>query len=249
MTLKKGGEKTYDLWDDPDSMKELQWLLARPTVFPVVSPLSPTIALGSSPSQAPCMKVFNVLELFDIIIDYIVGPDIPQLAEKLETFDCIVGQDVSQTQLASELQANDSDAFTPSCIIQTTKTIFALLQVNKSLYTTFLRHRQNIFLRIAWMHGWMLPFTPRDWKNWPNGIFHNGSVLKVGHNQDWRTYLLTFLRKEDVHVRNRWRFHKMAVQFGRGQSMAEFCWRSQVGDVDFRPDVKKAPEPWCWEME
>ncbi|GJJ15201.1 hypothetical protein Clacol_009477 [Clathrus columnatus] len=239
MTLKKGEKSTYDHWEDPNSMRKLQWLLARPTVFPVVSSLSPSIAFGTSPSMTPRARF---MELFDIIIGCIIEPHIPQtqLTEELETVDCIE----SETQLASELQSDNT--FTPYSIIQSTKTIFALLQVNKSLYTTILRDRQTLFLRLAWMHGWMLPFTPQDWRNWSNGPFHNGTVFKVGHNQDWRTYLLIFLRKGDVYVRNRWRFHRMALQFGRGRSTAKLCWRSEVGDVRFRPELKP-PKSWFWE--
>ncbi|GJJ15206.1 hypothetical protein Clacol_009482 [Clathrus columnatus] len=228
-------ENKNDYWWDPDFVKELQWLLARPTGFPVVPSLSSSTSIAfttttSLTSQSPCIEVFKISELIDVILDYITG------------------QDISQTELADKLQLNY--IFTPLSVIQSTETIFALLQVNKSLYATFLRDRQAIFLRLAWLHGWMLPFTPQDWNNWPNGTFRNGIIFKVDETQDWRSYLLTFLRKEDVHVRNRWKFHKMAVQFARGAKKMIYgtmvCLRPDVGELGFRPDVKP-PRPWFWE--
>ncbi|GJJ15220.1 hypothetical protein Clacol_009496 [Clathrus columnatus] len=146
------------------------------------------------------------------------------------------------SRLEEELKAED--VFTPSSVIQGTKDIFSLLQVNRDFYTAIVQDRQNIFLRLSWMHGWMLPSTPRDWDNWTNGAFHNGSVLEAKDNQDWRAYLLVFLRKKNVHVKSRWRLHRMVIQFGRGRSEVKdddgktYRWRFPVGELAFRADVK-----------
>lgn len=224
-TPKKDGTEVMEQWYDPSSMKELQWLLARPTIFPTVPSFSSSSSIAfstpTSTSQAPCMKVFNVPELFDLILDRVI---------------C---WNVSQSEIAEELQSDT--VFTPESLKQGAQAVFALLQVNKEFYTAIVRDHQDIFLHIAWAHGWMLPMTPEDWKHWPNEIFHTGTAFRVGSDADWRAYLLIFLRKEDVHVKNRWRFNKMALQFARGRSevidMREYRWRFNVGELGFRADV------------
>ncbi|GJJ15221.1 hypothetical protein Clacol_009497 [Clathrus columnatus] len=232
---RKEGKEGEDAWLDPDSMLPLQWLLAKPGIFPVVPSLDPsvTFALSLTTLQTPFMKIFKFPEIVDIILNYVIGEDIPQ------------------SQLEEEFKAKD--VFTPSSVIQGTEDVFSLLQVNRTFYTAIIRDRQHIFLRLAWMHGWMLPFTPEDWEEWRRTNkepFHNGKELKVKEGQDWRAYLLEFLEQDDDNIGNRWRFHRMAMQFGRGQveikDGKERRWRFPVGELAFRPDGKE-PEPWFWE--
>jgi hypothetical protein len=96
----------------------------------------------------------------------------------------------------------------------------------------------------------MLPSTPADWKEWRD---RSGPELDLRLDQllDWRGYLLTFLRKQDRVVKNRWRFHRMAVQCARGRARPATetrpAWRWSVGELGLRSGVLP-PEALAWEL-
>ncbi|KIJ55497.1 hypothetical protein M422DRAFT_24069 [Sphaerobolus stellatus SS14] len=370
-------KECIDEWYDRPSMVDLNWILARPTVFPAVPTILNSIVppVASIPSRAPCMKVFDIPELLDLILDHIICWDVcqSQFVEEMkiaypliivspdnyiaesgeeeegegeedageedeesilatvgeiandakeeynhdkeavsgetevvniekEGFETVDGkeevinnedskevvnngrkvpnkeEDVpngeknvpnseedeeevpsdeveavnNEVEVGPDEEQKVSPAYVPPSIDQATRSIFSLLQVNRELYTAIVSDRQDIFLRLAWQHGWMLPATPEDWSNWPNGTFHNGTIFQVEKGQDWRAYFLTFLRKEDAHVRNRWRFHRMAWQFANGRKMIvededpQISLEWSVGELGVR--TQAAPlKAWSWE--
>lgn len=66
-------------WLDPKSMEDTKWLLASPTRLPTPSPLQPSKVKSSVVKRG---KFFDINELIDIILSYIV--DIPSEVLKNE---------------------------------------------------------------------------------------------------------------------------------------------------------------------
>ncbi|KAJ7511397.1 hypothetical protein B0H11DRAFT_1954978 [Mycena galericulata] len=222
-----------DRWDDPDTMEDTAWILTRPTCFPTpagieVLPSTAVTTISESSSPAAYMKVFSISELLNIVLSDIV--------------------DVGPSVAAAELAA-DAAQFDPASLTSATKTLLALCQVNHFFHRAITCHRQGLFLLLASQYGWMLPSTPADWKEWR---IRSGPELDLRLEQplDWRAYLLTFLRKEDRFVKNRWRMHRMTVQFARGRARPATetspAWRWSVGNLGLRSSIVP-PEAWAWE--
>ncbi|KAJ7779245.1 hypothetical protein B0H16DRAFT_1300620 [Mycena metata] len=233
-----------DCWDDPDSMEDTAWILTRPTALPIPPPIAVGASWTASESGSKCMTIFAIPELLDFVLSLIVEIT-PQGAAK---------------ELMHEFKGS-ATAFDPVSLISATKTLFALGQVNRFFHDALLVHRQGLFLLLASQYGWMLPTqfgdlattvptTPADWKEWCD---RSGPDLDLRLEQplDWRAYLLTFMRKEDSVVKNRWRLHRMSVQFARGLYMpateTEAAWRWSVGSLGLRSNIVP-PDPWAWEL-
>ncbi|KAJ7041019.1 hypothetical protein C8F04DRAFT_1219614 [Mycena alexandri] len=217
-----------DQWADPDSMEDTAWILTHPTALPMPPPIAAAAPWTASESSPECITIFAIPELLNVVLSFIVEVDPHDAAKELR--ECVT-------------------AFDPPSLISATKTLFALCQVNHFFYDALLVHRQGLFLLLASQYGWMLPSTPGDWKEWRE---RSGPDLDLRLEQpfDWRTYLLTFLRKEYPVVRNRWRLHRMSVQFARGlhspATGTEAAWRWSVGSLGLRSSVV-SPDLWGWE--
>ncbi|KAF7290355.1 hypothetical protein HMN09_01293500 [Mycena chlorophos] len=124
--------------------------------------------------------------------------------------------------------------------------VLAFYRVNRYLHDTIAIAHQNVFLRLAAQFGWMLPNTPGDWRDW-----ERTELESARHDRDWRAFLIACLRKEDPAVKNRWRMHRMTVQFAHGRSRPKTAtaaeWRWRVGKVKV-PSALVAPEPFEWEL-
>ncbi|KAF7305274.1 hypothetical protein HMN09_00778400 [Mycena chlorophos] len=55
-------------WEDPDTMEDCVWLLTRPHCLPMPSLPPPTDPPPSSADEPPCMKVFGISELLQIVL-------------------------------------------------------------------------------------------------------------------------------------------------------------------------------------
>ncbi|KAF5013623.1 hypothetical protein FDECE_384 [Fusarium decemcellulare] len=200
----------------PESMEECNWLLARPTLLPALQPLQPsTIEMASTGVR----KVFGVPELLNAILGYVA--------------------DVPTEVMEEELKQGQDDFDAPSAIIAA-KALLALTQVDRWFYHEIVTKRQSLFLESARNFGWMLPFTREDWSDskWANGWSKNSGPKS---HIDWRAHMLTCLNKNTPHVRNRWRFHMMAVQFARGTSRFRNekrpDWYWNAGKLGFKPNM------------
>jgi hypothetical protein len=219
-----------DRWDDPDTMEDTAWILTRPITLPLPaaieasSPTVTTVAESSSPAQ--CMKTFIVPELLNLVLSSII--------------------EVTPSDVAKEVKESGED-FDPPSLISATRTLLALLQVNHFFHDAITVHRQGLFLLLALKYGWMLPSTPAEWKAWRD---RGGPELDLRLEQplDWRAYLLTFLRKEEAVVRNRWRMHVQCAR-GRARSATETsaAWRWSVGELGLPSSIVQ-PEGWAWEL-
>ena len=100
-------------------------------------------------------------------------------------------------------------------------------------------------MHLAWQHDWKLPVSLLDWAAWLNGALVGEGRLCCQSDKD--CYLLTFLRK---HMKNRWRFHQMHVQFAKGKMQLRakgvIPWRWSFGLVVL--NSLTPPEPWSWEV-
>ncbi|RGP69392.1 hypothetical protein FLONG3_7788 [Fusarium longipes] len=188
-----------------EAANELQWLLGRPTLLPAPQELQ-LATTECAPLRAE-HRVFGIPELLDNILDYII--------------------EVPIEVLQSELKER-RDTFEASSAIVAAKTLLSLAQVNRSFYQAIVGDRQGAFLRAIKNFGWMLPFTPADWADseWPDKVLEDAALVG-GSNTDWRSYMLKCVHKATPNIRNRWRLHKMAVQFGRGGTP-----RGQRGHLD-----------------
>ncbi|KAJ3542908.1 hypothetical protein NM208_g3852 [Fusarium decemcellulare] len=210
----------------PESMVDCNWLLARPTLLPALQPLQPSTIEMASPDVR---RVFGVPELLDAILGYVA--DVP--AEVME----------------EELKQSQDDFDAPSAIIAA-KALLALTQVDRWFYHEIVTKRQFLFLEAARNFGWMLPFTPDDWSDskWTNDWFKNSGQKS---HIDWRAHMLTCLNTNTPHVWNRWRFHKMAVQFARGTSRfrneTRPDWYWNAGKLGFKPNMEP-PTHEEWEL-
>ncbi|KAM0549502.1 hypothetical protein ACHAPJ_009318 [Fusarium lateritium] len=227
----------YDFWDlysdeedssNLETVKEIEWLLARPTYLPAPQKLQLVTTQG--PSLRAGSKVFDIPELLDNILDHIV--DVP----------------VNVTE--SELKASHRTFEAPSAVTAA-KTLLSLAQVNRSFYQA-VSNRQGLFFTAIQNFGWMLPFSPADWSDseWPDTVLEERAISR-GSGIDWRGYMLKCVNKPTPHIRNRWRLHKMAVQFARGANGHRFeetpscIWNA--GSLAFKPDLQKS-EAQGWEV-
>ncbi|KAJ7615230.1 hypothetical protein DFH06DRAFT_1239912 [Mycena polygramma] len=221
-----------DRWDDPDSMDDTAWILTRLTCLPLpvaLKAVSPPAAIPEPTSSADCMKIFSVPELLDLVLSAIV-----------EVFPC---------DAATELM-EDGAEFDPPSLVSATKALLALCQVNRFFHDAIIRDRQGLFLLLASQYRWMLPSTPGDWKERRE---RSGPELDLRLEQalDWRGYMLNFLRKGDRVVKNRWRMHRMSVQFARGRARLPTettpAWSWSVGSLGLRSGIV-SPDAWAWEL-
>ncbi|KAJ6559811.1 hypothetical protein B0H19DRAFT_1145841 [Mycena capillaripes] len=220
-----------DRWDDPDSMEDTAWILSPPIHLPTpvaIKASSPT-TISDSSSLVDCMKVFGIPELLNLVLSAIV--------------------EVASSDAAAELTENAAQ-FDPPSLVSATQTLLALCQVDHFFHDSILRDRQGLFLLLASQYGWMLPSTPTEWKEWRERSGLDSLDLRLEQPLDWRSYLLPFLRKEDRVVRNRWRMHRMSVQFARGRARLATetspAWRWSVGELGLRSSMSP-PEAWAWE--
>ncbi|KAF4956393.1 hypothetical protein FSARC_11595 [Fusarium sarcochroum] len=236
MKERSGQDFRFAHWDtegreclNPESMKEVEWLLARPTYLPAPQQLQ--LVTTKAPSSRESRKVFELPELLDNILTYIV--------------------DMPVHVIESELK-EDSQIFEAQSAVTTAKTLLSLAQVDRWFYQAIVGNRQDLFFRAIQNFGWMLPFCPADWSDseWPDTILEDRTVLR-GSNIDWRGYMLKCVNKMTPHIRNRWRLHKMAVQFARGtnahKSEENPNWFWNAGRLAFKPDLQK-PDAQGWEV-
>ena len=101
-------------------------------------------------------------------------------------------------------QLKDRYTFDPPSLTTAAKFLFSLAQVDRWFHRAIIWERQGLFLQLA--------------SSWPAELTLLPSALTQPF--DWRECLLKFIRTDDPHVLNRWRFHKMAVQIARG-----YTWR------------------------
>jgi hypothetical protein len=254
MTSKKGNP-----WYDPEySYEHINWVFASPSIFIRVpdlpAPLETTSASTPSPFQNACHKVIYTPDLFFTILDW-VAPYIPQ-------------ETVTEEMIRS-LDQNDC----PS-VIQSIKAILLILQVNKRFHNWIIQSRQDLFFRLVWQMGFMLPACPLDWKSW-NAVNdplppltgvpieaipwpHNANRSTTTSNaKDWRAYLLrnrntnVYAREEDRHTDSRRRLHRLLVQHARGlfeerDGAKHKYWSCGKLGVG---TALECPEPYEWEKE
>ncbi|KAJ6474164.1 hypothetical protein C8R45DRAFT_1160359 [Mycena sanguinolenta] len=219
-------EKCEECWDDPESMEDAAWLLSRPTRLTPPTALEPlTVTAEYANSGTACMQVFGVPELLDLVLSAVI--------------------EVSPHDITMELKEPDTDFDDAPSLISATESLLALCPVDCYLHNRIIGDCQGLFLRLATRYGWMLPSTPADWVEWRQ---QSGPKLDLRLDQsfDWRKYLLSFLRKEDRVVRNRWRFHRIAVQYARGQADPAFT-RWGAGELGLASSTV-SPEAWSWEL-
>jgi hypothetical protein len=205
-------------------MTDTAWILSRPTVLPTPQSLGPSpMKAPGGQSKALCMRVFEISIIFAAILDSIIGVDSEIITEELK--------------LSSEV---DAPTLTTALVQLTT-----LTQVDRWFYHAIIHERQILFLRLAQQLGWMLPCTPADWEIW------SGPSPIVPGDFDWRAYIQTCLKKDNRHLRNRYRFHSMAVQIARGRAQCngdgEVTWRWNAGKLGVKTPLEK-PTPYGWEI-
>ncbi|KAF4345640.1 hypothetical protein FBEOM_405 [Fusarium beomiforme] len=236
MKTRTGQVFEYDFWEmeegnasSPETTKELQSLLARPTYLPAPQKLPLLTTEGAS--LQPRRKVFEIPELLDNILDHIV--------------------DVPVNVIESELKVSH-EIFEAQSAVTAAKALLSLAQVNRSFYQAVVGNRQDLFLTAIRNFGWMLPFSPADWSDseWPDAVLEDTALMR-GSNIDWRTYMLNCIRKTTPNLRNRWRLHKMAVQFARGSNGHRFEKNSNcvwnAGSLGFKSDLQKS-DASGWEV-
>ncbi|KAH6980309.1 hypothetical protein EDB82DRAFT_466292 [Fusarium venenatum] len=214
----------YDAY--AETSHDLGWLLTRPTCLPAPKELQLVVTMG--PALGSGHKVFDIPELFGYILQYVI--------------------DVPLADIESELKANLPEIHQPKAsrrifeapsAITAAKILLSLVQVNRSFYHAIVSIRQDLFLQAMQNFGWMLPFTPADWidSEWPDTVLR-GKAVPMGPTIDWRAYMLDCLCKRTPGIRNRWRLHKVAVQFAHYR---------EAGSLAFKPDLKRA-EAKGWEV-
>ena len=225
LQMHKDNSVSCDWWWDTN------WLLARPTVFPRLDPLPellPIIPKAPVDWSSAICRVLRIPELLDDILDYIVA--LPE-------------QDV----LAAEIMVSARDGHSDS-LDQLVKTIFNLLQVEKYLYAYILEQRQDLFLRLARHHAWMLPITTFDLQSWKR-VNEPIQFMRRQLTRDWRRYLLTFLRRDDLHVKNRFRMYRMALQCTRGKAATSENEKWSVGELGYVPGIAEDAVGCVWNWE
>jgi hypothetical protein len=210
--------KRGNVWWSPEySYQQLNWIFASPSIFPRVPDLPALLdeisAPISSPYQSTCRRVLYTPDLLFTVLDW-VAPYIPQ--------------EIITEEMTHSL---DRDYCPP--IVDSIKTILSMVLVNKRFHNWIIQSRQDLFFRIIWQMGFMLPACPLDWKSWnavndflppltgvPIEVIpwsHNRSRITTTSNaKDWRAYMFLFLRREDRHMQSRYRLHRLHVQHARG---------------------------------
>ncbi|KAK1229029.1 hypothetical protein PQX77_007931 [Marasmius sp. AFHP31] len=224
-TPSKDDPDNVDRWFDPETMKDTAWILSRPTLLPPPKPLPESPAI--QPPATDSRRLFGVQELLDTILKELIT--------------------VPDEDILNELK--DRNTLDPPSVVKAAQFLLSLAQVDRWFYRAIIINRQGLFLRLASRFGWMLPCTPADWSSWPAELTPLSPALSQPF--DWRAYLLTCVRKEDPHIRNRWRFHKMAVKCARGlawkmPSDGNGLRRWRAGELGV-PSALEKPEPLPWE--
>lgn len=262
------------MWWDPQSYEPLNWLLASPTVFPRVLDLPIPLDEGtaSSPglSQTASQKVFFTTDLLFAILNYTV----PYFTEETWTNEVLRVVEMSAVQRGENgeedkvvprlLLLND-----PHSLVGALTTLFSLLLVNKRVHNLIKQQRQDLFFRIIWQYGWMLPACPADWKSWNDvndplpsltgvpiegvpGKYNPDRVSSLSNVKNWYAYVVHCTCEEEPHIKNRYRFHHMLVQHARGlEDKLEngerwkwwSCGRFGVGTA------LECPTPYEWEKD
>jgi len=215
------------LWYDPVSMYPCQWLLARPTILPTLdvrlldSTTTGILEQFSSSSNAAFVKTLAISELFDHILSFLESP---RPAEPDPEFIAVVAH--------------------PDML----STLLSHLSISRTVHNLLLE-RQDIFFRLTCQSGWMLPVTPVDWIEW-KAKRNPYPILSptLSNDLDWRRYIVACARLEDPHVKNRFRFHRMHVQFAtssRCNPDSEWTWN--VGNLDQYSSLSE-PDTWDWEL-
>ncbi|KAL7947621.1 hypothetical protein V8C42DRAFT_290148 [Trichoderma barbatum] len=236
-------------WFDPESMEDAKWLLARPTLLPTPKALQTSTVKASTLN---CRKVFDTNELFDMILSYIVDIPTDVIKEELQQNKRVQGQGAPGNILANNGRGHSQEVFEAPSAIIAAQTLLSLAQVDRWFYDAIIHKRQNYFLRALRNFGWMLPFTPADWSDnsWVSDLLADTSSSRQA-DVDWRYYMLTCVKRDIPHVRNRWRFHRMAIQFARGtnryRSKEHPDWFWNAGNLGFVTSLDK-PEPNTWEL-
>jgi hypothetical protein len=214
---------TGQFWDDPESMSDMQWALARPTVFPLLRPTSSFgVMKRTPPASSSLARLITIPELLNAIIERVVEITDQELADRV---------------------LNHPSIHDATCLKLVTCTLLALSQVSSFFAMAILQECQGLFLRLARLYGWMLPVTPAEWASWPNA---RPLDLRLSTPFDWRAYVVTHLREEDPHARSRRRIYGMVTQFVKGTVDNDGrTWN--VGKPNYRPDFEP-PEPWGWEF-
>ncbi|KAG8667828.1 hypothetical protein FPOAC2_13029 [Fusarium poae] len=221
-----------------ETSHDLAWLLTRPTYLPTPRELQLVTTMDPTPRSGH--KLFDIPELFGYILDQIA----------------VVPNAVIESELKPHTtKCNQRDGnyviFEAPSAITAAKTLLSLAQVNRSFYHTIMGSRQDLFLQAMRNFGWMLPFTPADWidSEWPDAVL-NGNAISLASKYDWRAYMLSCLRRGSPSLRNRWRLHKVAVQFARGQEYRSAEGRQsywKAGTLASKPDLEKS-EAKGWEV-
>lgn len=173
-------------------------------------------------------RVLHITELLDYILDYVVAPP-------------------EQTVLAAELRGSARDGHSES-LDGLVKTIFNLLLVDKYFNAYLVEERQDLFLQLASHHAWMLPISSFDVQSWKL----NNESIQFGRRQltrDWRRYLLTYLRRDNPHVKNRFRMYRMALQCARGKAAQSENRKWSVGELGYVPGLTEDTTGCAWEWE
>ncbi|KAJ7268700.1 hypothetical protein B0H12DRAFT_1096209 [Mycena haematopus] len=188
-------------------------------------------------SRPTCLTPPTVIEASATAVEPSSSAECMQVFSVPELLNLVLSAviEVSPHDVAKELKESAADFDAPSLILAT---------------QSLLAFCQGLFLLLASQYGWMLPSTPADWEEWQK---RSGPELDLRLDQplDWREYLLTFLRKEERVVKNRWRFHRMAVQYARGRARPATetspAWRWSVGELGL-PSSMVFPEASPWEL-
>ncbi|KAL0566034.1 hypothetical protein V5O48_015986, partial [Marasmius crinis-equi] len=264
-------EDPMDYWLDVESMEDTKWLLADPTELPVPPTLEGGSGVKVGPSAVVERKVFEIRELFDLILQYVVevpdeviaselgveveedeeeGEEEEEEGEDDEKEEEEDGEEDGEEEEEEQEEEEEDATSTPSTppppitdppsALTPLHTLLSLSQVDRWFYHALLRDppRQLLFplLMRNFGFGWMLPFTPAD--------FTHNKWLQERKQWDWRAYMITCLRREDRHVRNRWRLHRMAVEFARGGK----GWKAgRMGGGKGKRVKMERPEPEEWE--
>ncbi|KAL7781763.1 hypothetical protein V8C37DRAFT_398120 [Trichoderma ceciliae] len=245
-------DRTYlpqAIWFDPRSMEDTKWLLARPTHLPTPKTLQPNRVNASTVKGR---KVFDTSELFDIILSYIIDIPTDILKKELKQNKKSRKHDLLSNADGSTKKGESQDIFEAPSATTAAQTLLSLAQVDRWFYDAIIYNRQIFFLRALRNFGWMLPFTPADWSDnsWVADILSDISSSRQS-DIDWRHYMLTCINKDDSNIKNRWRFHRMAIQFARGtdrfRSKEHPDWFWNAGELGFKTDLDK-PKLEIWEL-
>jgi hypothetical protein len=127
------------IWWDPDGYEDCNWIFASPSTFPRVPDLPPPFEETSSsnwPNQTAAQKVFSMPDLLFTTLDFVV----PYISKEFHA------------EMVWEHEIDNCPE-----IVDYLATILSILQVNKRIYNWIIQSRQDLFFRIVWQMGFMLP--------------------------------------------------------------------------------------------